>query len=86
MENKLSMCIVVETQLNIKIVNKVCDRIFRRWNWLSNTIGSCKGCRIVVGWDTNVIEANLLFQSRHVMHFDVTCILQEKNVCFFYIL
>ena len=48
-ENDLSMCVVVETQLNKKVVTKVCDRIFRRWSWLSNTTDSNKGCRIVVG-------------------------------------
>ena len=48
-ENDLSMCVVVETQFNKKVVTKVCDRIFRRWSLLSNTTDSNKGCRIVVG-------------------------------------
>ena len=83
LENDLSMRAVVETHLNKKLVNNVCDRTFSRWSWLSNSIDSCKGCRIVVGWESNVVEANLLFQSGQVMHFEVKCILDKKNVCVF---
>ena len=70
-ENNLSMCAVIETRLIKKVVKKVCDNVYGNWTWVSNSVESCKGCRIVVGWDTGVIEASLIASMGQVMHFEV---------------
>ncbi|GKC99545.1 RNA-directed DNA polymerase, eukaryota, reverse transcriptase zinc-binding domain protein, partial [Tanacetum coccineum] len=57
------MCVAIETQLAKKFVNKVGDYVFENWSWVSNTVDSNRGCRIMVGWDRNVVGANLISQS-----------------------
>ena len=32
-ENSLSMCGIIETRLNNKVVNTVCNEVFGNWNW-----------------------------------------------------
>ncbi|GKC32324.1 RNA-directed DNA polymerase, eukaryota, reverse transcriptase zinc-binding domain protein [Tanacetum coccineum] len=78
-ENKLNMCAIIETRLKEKIVNSVCDSVFWNWLWLNNSMDSNKGCRIVVGWDSNVIEATLLSSSDQTMHFEVKLIQDKKR-------
>ncbi|GJZ37317.1 RNA-directed DNA polymerase, eukaryota, reverse transcriptase zinc-binding domain protein [Tanacetum coccineum] len=70
-EEKVSMCAVIETQVSKKFVNQVGDNIFGNWNWVSNSVDSNRGCRIMVGWDRNIVGANLISQTDQVMHFEV---------------
>ena len=63
LENKLSMCAVIETSLIKKTVKPVCDKVFGSWNWVSNSVESNKGCRIAVGWDSDNIDATLVSSS-----------------------
>ena len=70
--NNIVMCGILETQLRKKFVNNVCNEVFGGWSWVSNSVDSPKRCRIVVGWDPNVIKALLLSQTSQVMHFLVS--------------
>ncbi|GJW04780.1 RNA-directed DNA polymerase, eukaryota, reverse transcriptase zinc-binding domain protein [Tanacetum coccineum] len=70
-EEKVSMCAIIETQVSKKFVNQVGDNIFGNWNWVSNSVDSNRGCRIMVGWDRNIVGANLISQTDQVMHFEV---------------
>ena len=36
MEEKLQVCAVLETHLKSKKIDKTCERIFGRWNWVTN--------------------------------------------------
>ncbi|GJS50259.1 RNA-directed DNA polymerase, eukaryota, reverse transcriptase zinc-binding domain protein [Tanacetum coccineum] len=58
-EEKISMCVVIETQVSKKLVNKVGDYVFGNWAWVSNSVDSNRGCRIMVGWDRSIVGANL---------------------------
>ena len=78
-ENHLNMCAVIETRLIKKMVKPVCDNVFGNWNWVSNSVDSAKGCRIVVGWDSNIIEAELITSLGQVMHFKVK-VIEDKRV------
>ncbi|GJX06167.1 RNA-directed DNA polymerase, eukaryota, reverse transcriptase zinc-binding domain protein [Tanacetum coccineum] len=62
-EERISMCAIVETRLRKKSVNSVCENLNEDWLWVSNAVESRKGCRIIVGWDRNVIGANLITQT-----------------------
>ena len=55
-KEKVQICVVIETHLKTKSVNKVCDRIFGHWNWISNVMYSPTSCRIVVGWKSSVVN------------------------------
>nr|GEZ02719.1 hypothetical protein [Tanacetum cinerariifolium] len=65
-------------ELRKKFVGKVCSDVFGIWEWVSNTTDSCKGCRIVVGWDPLVISATLLARSNQAMHFSVRSLFDNK--------
>ncbi|GJV66513.1 RNA-directed DNA polymerase, eukaryota, reverse transcriptase zinc-binding domain protein [Tanacetum coccineum] len=73
------MCAVIETQVSKKFVNQVGDNIFGYWNWVSNLVDSNRGCRIMVGWDRNIVGANLISQTDQVMHFEVNFIHDHRK-------
>ena len=78
-ENNLNMCAITKTRLIKNMVKPVCDNVFGRWSWASNSTVSNKGCRIVVGWDSDIIEANLLSSIGQVMHFEVKVISDKRK-------
>ncbi|GJR00895.1 RNA-directed DNA polymerase, eukaryota, reverse transcriptase zinc-binding domain protein [Tanacetum coccineum] len=78
-EENISMCAAIETQLAKKFVNKVGDYVFKNWSWVSNTVDSNRGCRIMVGWDRNVVGANLISQSDQVMHCEINFINDHRK-------
>lgn len=55
-EERLNVCVILETHLNSKQLNKVCDRVFGNWEWFSNMRYSEKGCRIIVSWNPSHIN------------------------------
>lgn len=78
-EDGLSMCVVVETHLRKKFVKPAGDYTFGNWSWVSN-IGDCRSvCRIMVGWDTNVIGANLISHFDQAMHFEVNFVHDHRK-------
>nr|GEV70328.1 hypothetical protein [Tanacetum cinerariifolium] len=60
-------------------LDKVCDEVCGVWEWVSNNLDSCKGCRIVVGWDPRAISATLLAQTDQAVHFLVRTISDNKK-------
>ncbi|GKD87001.1 RNA-directed DNA polymerase, eukaryota, reverse transcriptase zinc-binding domain protein [Tanacetum coccineum] len=69
MEEKLQLCAVLETHVKYKNIKKVCDHVFRSWEYMTNGEDNNKGCRIMVGWNSNVIQAWLIAKSREFMFF-----------------
>nr|GFC91667.1 hypothetical protein [Tanacetum cinerariifolium] len=63
------MIAVTETRLIKKIVKPIWDSIFGHWPYFTNSVDSKKGCRIVIGWNQDVIDANLISASDQIMHF-----------------
>nr|GEZ49028.1 hypothetical protein [Tanacetum cinerariifolium] len=78
--NRIYLCGIIETQLRKKLVNRVCNEVFGCWTWCTNSMDSPKGCRIAVGWDSNIIHAQLIAQSSQVMHFLIRCIKDGKQI------
>ena len=78
-EEGLSMCVVVETRLRKKFVKQAGDNVFDKWSWVSN-IGDCRSvCRIMVGWDSDVIGANLISHCDQVMHFEINFVHDHRK-------
>ena len=67
MEEKIQVCVVLETYIRYKNVKKVGDRVFGEWQYVSNAEDNNKGCRIMFGWDQNLIEAWLIHKSKQSM-------------------
>ncbi|XP_022003165.1 uncharacterized protein LOC110900588 [Helianthus annuus] len=71
--NKLSLCAILESHVDMDNLRKVCNVVFRRWDWISN--GSCcnKGARIILGWDPVEVDVMVLAQSAQVLHVQINC-------------
>ncbi|GJT96040.1 RNA-directed DNA polymerase, eukaryota, reverse transcriptase zinc-binding domain protein [Tanacetum coccineum] len=63
-EEKLQICVILETHLKSKKIGKVCDIIYGRWNWFTNMSFCNKGCRIMVGWNDDVINLSVIHMAR----------------------
>ena len=63
----LSVCAILETHMKKDRISKVCDRIFGNWEWQHNLNMSIKGCRIIVGWNSEVTSCTLIHSTRQAM-------------------
>ncbi|GKE25806.1 RNA-directed DNA polymerase, eukaryota, reverse transcriptase zinc-binding domain protein [Tanacetum coccineum] len=78
---QIQVCAVLETRLKSKKLHKVCDKVFQDWEWVSNMEVCNKGCRIVIGWDS---ETNV--QILHKTSQTIFCIINApefKVNCYF---
>ncbi|GKC77043.1 RNA-directed DNA polymerase, eukaryota, reverse transcriptase zinc-binding domain protein [Tanacetum coccineum] len=66
-EENLQFCAILETHVKYKNIKKTCDNIFGNWESISNGEDNNKGCRIMVGWNTNVIQTWLISHLRQFM-------------------
>ncbi|GJW82256.1 RNA-directed DNA polymerase, eukaryota, reverse transcriptase zinc-binding domain protein [Tanacetum coccineum] len=53
-DQKLSICAVLKARCQAKDVDRICNKIFSHWDWTSNMVKCRKGCRIMLGWDSNM--------------------------------
>ncbi|GJW34908.1 hypothetical protein Tco_0057828, partial [Tanacetum coccineum] len=47
---------------------KVCNKVLRSWDWNSNASLCAKGCRIIIGWNVDVVDLLVISQSAQGMH------------------
>ncbi|GKA27785.1 RNA-directed DNA polymerase, eukaryota, reverse transcriptase zinc-binding domain protein [Tanacetum coccineum] len=73
---KLHICVVLETHLKTKGFNRICDRVFRNWKWVSNVGFSPNSCRIVVGWNNNEIDIMVVHYNSQA----IFCQVELKNL------
>nr|GEU29256.1 hypothetical protein [Tanacetum cinerariifolium] len=67
-ENQLSVCTILESQVDISSLAQVCSKVFKYWEWTSNANMCMKGCRIILGWNLDVVNVMVLSQTNQVMH------------------
>ncbi|PWA45510.1 RNA-directed DNA polymerase, eukaryota, Reverse transcriptase zinc-binding domain protein [Artemisia annua] len=67
-ENNLSVCAILESHVDIMALSKVCSNMFRSWEWSSNASMCVKGCRIILGWNKDVVDVLVVAQSNQAMH------------------
>ncbi|GJS20997.1 RNA-directed DNA polymerase, eukaryota, reverse transcriptase zinc-binding domain protein [Tanacetum coccineum] len=51
---------VIEARGQTKDVDRICNRIYGVWDWTSNMAKCRKGCRIMLGWNRNVVNIQVL--------------------------
>ncbi|PWA94055.1 RNA-directed DNA polymerase, eukaryota, Reverse transcriptase zinc-binding domain protein [Artemisia annua] len=61
----LSICAVLETRLKSSKLQKVCDKVFRNWEWDSNMQHCSKGCRIALGWNGDEVQQTLVLKEKN---------------------
>ncbi|GJS63490.1 hypothetical protein Tco_0678054 [Tanacetum coccineum] len=54
--------------MDISALSKVCSKVFRSWDWTSNASLCSKGCRIILGWNLDVVNVMVVSQTSHVMN------------------
>lgn len=74
-EEKLHVCTVIETRLKSSKLVKACDAAFGSWNWISNIQHSRKGCRIAIGWNSDVV----FLRNLHMTDQTMLCIIEIAN-------
>ncbi|GKD98937.1 RNA-directed DNA polymerase, eukaryota, reverse transcriptase zinc-binding domain protein, partial [Tanacetum coccineum] len=67
-ENNLSVCTILESHVDILALTNVCSKVFRFWEWSSNAILCNKGCRIILGWNKDVVDLMVVAQSDQAIH------------------
>ncbi|GJY00806.1 methylenetetrahydrofolate reductase 1 [Tanacetum coccineum] len=50
---------IKESHVDISALSTVCSKVFRIWDWTSNASLCNKGCRIILGWNTDVVDLGL---------------------------
>ncbi|GJY79667.1 RNA-directed DNA polymerase, eukaryota, reverse transcriptase zinc-binding domain protein [Tanacetum coccineum] len=63
-EENLQVCAILETHLKNKRIVSVCDRIYGRWNWITNMRYCNKGCKIMIGWNEDVVSIFVIHMAR----------------------
>ncbi|KAJ9536237.1 hypothetical protein OSB04_un000586 [Centaurea solstitialis] len=53
------------------VSHSTCDRVFRRWSWISNQMYSDVGTRIIVAWDNSVVDLMVLESHSQFMHCEI---------------
>lgn len=62
-EENISMCSVLETHVMKDKVGFVVKKVFRNWEWCAYAVYCERGCRIITGWDKDVIRVMVINQT-----------------------
>ena len=81
-ENHLSICAILESHVDISCLERICAKVFRKWNWTSNGALCDKGSHIILGWDPGIVDVMIISQTDQVMHTQVL-FKAERKVAFF---
>ena len=66
-EEKIQACAIIETHIKYKNVKKFGDKVFGEWDYVTNAEDNNKGCRIMFGWDKNLIEVWMIHKTKQSM-------------------
>ncbi|XP_071690952.1 uncharacterized protein [Rutidosis leptorrhynchoides] len=66
-EERVYVCAILETHLKPDSVGKVGNNVFKEWKWVSNCYLSPNSCRIMLGWDHNMMNVMVLQITRQVI-------------------
>jgi hypothetical protein len=76
--NKLSLCAILESHVDMSKLVNVCNSVFKSWDWTSNGNHCLKGARIIIGWNPNLIDVMVLSQSDQVLHLQLVLKADKK--------
>ncbi|GJZ68920.1 hypothetical protein Tco_0632470 [Tanacetum coccineum] len=55
------VCAVLESHVDVTSLASVCSRVFRNSDWTSNASYCSMGCRIMVGWNMDVVSLQFIY-------------------------
>ncbi|GJY54256.1 RNA-directed DNA polymerase, eukaryota, reverse transcriptase zinc-binding domain protein [Tanacetum coccineum] len=79
-DEALSICEVLETRIKSKMLNNIGDNIFGNWDWYSNMQHCDKGCRIMLGWNSEHVSINLVHCAKQSMFCEIHTVNGNKKV------
>ncbi|GJZ91203.1 RNA-directed DNA polymerase, eukaryota, reverse transcriptase zinc-binding domain protein [Tanacetum coccineum] len=83
-EEKVHAFSIIKTHLKAPKLHKVCNKVFRQWDWISNISQCSGGCRITVGWNSDEVQVMTIHSTRQM----ILCLIEnnqshEKMYCSF---
>ncbi|GJS23318.1 RNA-directed DNA polymerase, eukaryota, reverse transcriptase zinc-binding domain protein [Tanacetum coccineum] len=79
MNEKLSICAILETHMKKSRIDKVCMNVFGSWSWQNNKVLSRKGCRLALGWDNNHVNYTLINATSQAMLYMVEVLNPKRS-------
>ncbi|GKC44614.1 RNA-directed DNA polymerase, eukaryota, reverse transcriptase zinc-binding domain protein [Tanacetum coccineum] len=73
MNENLNLCAILETHLKVEKVNDISLKVFGNWHWASNAIHCKRGCRIIIGWDQNMLKVMVVHSSDQA----ILCLIED---------
>ncbi|GJX96968.1 peptidase C48, SUMO/sentrin/Ubl1 [Tanacetum coccineum] len=70
----------LESHMKKDRIEKVCNKIYGNWHWQNNISLSRKGCRVIVGWNQEIVQCHLMQSSRQTMCYMVEVL--KSNIKF----
>ncbi|PWA79749.1 RNA-directed DNA polymerase, eukaryota, Reverse transcriptase zinc-binding domain protein [Artemisia annua] len=67
-ENQLSICAILESHVSQSRLQELCIKVFKGWDWTSNGSFCSSGTRIVLGWNVDVVDLNVVAMTDQVIH------------------
>ncbi|XP_071695067.1 uncharacterized protein [Rutidosis leptorrhynchoides] len=78
--NKLSICAIAESHVLRNRLSSICDVVFPRWHWTSNSRFFQGGTRVIVGWDPDVVDIMVVALTDQVVHCLVKSLMDGKQL------
>ncbi|GKD31997.1 hypothetical protein Tco_1242775 [Tanacetum coccineum] len=69
------------SHVDINALASVCSKVFRNWEWTSNVNLCNKGCRIILGWNKDVVDVVVMAQTDQAIHAKVIHRANQKAIC-----
>nr|XP_043630003.1 uncharacterized protein LOC122601302 [Erigeron canadensis] len=69
-EHRLSVCAIMESHVDSSSLASVCRKVCRLWDWNSNASVCDKGTRIIVGWNSELVDVMVISQTDQVFVHD----------------
>ncbi|GJY62450.1 putative RNA-directed DNA polymerase [Tanacetum coccineum] len=76
LENNMCLCAILESHVAKDNVHGLCSKVFKRWNWTSNSLSCMKSSRIIMGWNPDILNVVVIASDDQVMH---TCVLFKAD-------
>ncbi|GJX57665.1 RNA-directed DNA polymerase, eukaryota, reverse transcriptase zinc-binding domain protein [Tanacetum coccineum] len=84
-ENNLSICAILESHVASSQLKLLCSQVFRHWDWTSNSTWCSKGTRIILGWNSNILDVNVISQDDQAMHVCLWIKAEKKELFYSFI-
>ncbi|GKA65320.1 RNA-directed DNA polymerase, eukaryota, reverse transcriptase zinc-binding domain protein [Tanacetum coccineum] len=74
-DEKLQVCAILKTHLKVKSIKKACNWVFGNWNWVSNVDHSPACSRIVIGWNSLLMDVMIVYSCRQA----ILCLIESVD-------